>query len=145
MIGVNRDIVTLDVPHHDAPLAAIFRLGGKGHSHRHLVDALERRPRHYLDQLGVVLPVAVGRVDHNLEGIPLGFTHQSAFQAGNDVAGAVQILERIRPIRAVDDGPLLVREGIVDTDDRVVADKQCHGVLPGCRYLSERQYSERQP
>ena len=91
VIGVDRDLVTIDIAHHDTPLAAVSGLGGEGHSGLDLVHTLECGDRHYLQQFGVVLAVALRGLDDHIERFAGGLAGQRVLEAGDDVAAAVQV------------------------------------------------------
>ena len=87
-----------------------------------VADALERAPRHALDQRLVVLAVAHRPAAiFTLELVARGFAFELALQARNQVAVAVQVGER-RAVGAVELLALVVGQRVVDQDDGVLGD-----------------------
>src|SRR5690606_28819016 len=99
------------------------------HAGLDLVHALEQLARHVLDQRRVVLAVAFLGLDVDLDRVASLLAGQRLLQARDDVAGAVEVAQRLALRRLVDDIAVVVGEGVVDAGDARVGD--LHGESPG--------------
>src|SRR5690606_15238537 len=102
-------------------------LGMELHARFDLVHALEQIARHVLDQRRIVRAVAFLRLDVDLQRVAGLLAGQCLLQARNDVAGTVEVAQRLRLGRFVDDLALVVGQGVVDAGDARVGD--LHGSL----------------
>src|ERR1700688_2043661 len=110
MVAVERDHVADDGSHREqANAVAAPRL--KLHTLLYLAGALQGALRYALNQRRVMHPVPIlGRYHHGQRSAVL-FALESLFQAGHEIAVALNVGERLAAGGAIDDGALVVFHG----------------------------------
>ncbi|MNY64779.1 hypothetical protein D3C86_2019410 [compost metagenome] len=98
------------------------------HAHFQFVDAFEHAAIEGRDQLGAVLAVGLFRLNGDVQLVTGLLAEQGFFQAGDDVAGALQINQRRAASGAIDHLTGIVGQGIVDRDSLIGSDQ--HGARP---------------
>src|SRR5690606_30648187 len=127
VVAVDAHAVAVDLDHGDQQWAA-FGAGFELHARLHLLHALERLPRQVLDQRLVAHAVALLRAHVHLQPVTRLVPGQRLLQAGDDVAGAVEVVQRTVFRRLVDDATFVVGQGVVDAGD--ARSRNLHGDPP---------------
>src|SRR6185369_7129447 len=70
----------------------------------------------------VALAVGFVRRDGNVDLIAGILSVEGRFKTGNDVAGAVQVVERSASLRGIDHLPVVAGQRVIDADDLVLCD-----------------------
>lgn len=121
VVAVDRHGVAVHGRHGD-DLHAAAGLGVELHADFNGVDAREHVTRHLLDQAGVLVAIAVGRGDADLQRVTGDLAGEGLFQARDDVLVAVQVGQGLATLGAVDDVTCVVGQGVVDQGDAVLRD-----------------------
>jgi hypothetical protein len=102
VVGVDGDLVVVHSRDGD-DAAAVGGLGGELHAGLDVGDALEAVAGDALDELRVALAVALVGLDGDLDLIAGALAFEGGFEAGDDVAGAVEVGEGLAALGGVED------------------------------------------
>lgn len=98
-------------------LGGSIRLSHELHANLDIVDTAEGAAIDVLNQLVTNRTVAFFRFNGNLQAVANGFADQSIFQTGDDVAGTLQVRQRLLAIGAVQHVAFGIGQGVVDGYD----------------------------
>src|SRR5690348_2116104 len=126
VVAVHSYVVALhvnDTDHVRAPVGFGAELHAGGD-----VDVAEAVARHVLDERLISNAVPVLRGDADVEGFAGRLAFESALEAGDDAADAVEIGERGLTFGGIQHGAAGVGQGVINRDDFLVSN--LHGVRP---------------
>lgn len=121
VVAVDGDVVALDLAHghvDGALVVAALEL----HARLEVFHALECRARHHLDQFRVARAVAFLGCHVDLELVTGRAAFQCLFQARHDMAFAMDVGQRLTPVRTVDDVALVVGQRVVEGNGVSIGD-----------------------
>ena len=121
MIGVDGDIFRIHTHYRDHARPT-FTHGLKLHTHLNILIGIELRTRKLLHQTLVSGAIGIFRGDHGVDLIARRLAFQRRFQAGNDIACAMDIGEGASAMRTVQLRTLCIGEGVIYGDDLVFGD-----------------------
>lgn len=127
VVGVDGDGVAIDLGDGDDGHGALWGLGAELHAGLDVGYALEGGARDGLDEGFVAFAVGVFGGDGDFELVAGGFSFEGFFEAGDEVAGAVEVGEWLLADGGIDDVSIGAGEGVIDGDDGILGD--LHSVL----------------
>ena len=119
MVAVDGDGVAFDLGHGDHQRTALgLRL--ELHARLDALDTLEGVTRHFLDQLLLYFAVTFGGGNLGVDLVAGGLAFEFLFQTRNDVAGAVEVGQRLAAFRAVQHFTCIIGQGVVERDNGIL-------------------------
>ncbi len=109
--------------------ATLRRLSLELHAWLDVIDTLEGLARDLLHHEVMMFAIAFGGSNFDIEFIAGLFADQGVFQAGDDLADAMQIGQRRMACRAVNNLAVFISEGVMEADHAVFADLHNSGFL----------------
>lgn len=127
VVGVNGDriVINPDDGHHPR---TIRRIGLEFITKFDFVRAGKTVSLHFGHQRIVVRAITVFGRNHDGKGIAYRLPGERRFESGNDVVCPVEIDQRRAPSRRVQDIPVVILKGVVDTDNGLIG--RLHGENP---------------
>ena len=109
MVAIHSDFIAIDLGN-DYGDGALAGLGLELHADSEVGDAVERRARHDLHEFVDIVAISVLRSDVDVETVTGDMSDHFTLQAWNDVAGAVQVDQRLATVGTVDHLARTVRQ-----------------------------------
>src|SRR6266545_1453951 len=130
VVVVDGHAVVVDADHPQRDLLAVGPTGDDLHPLLDIGVVREPLPRNGLRLGPTALAVRVGRRDHGVELVSDLLAFELPLEPGHDVAGALEVCERLAIVGAVQELAPSIPEDVVDGDDHAVADGWTHETSP---------------
>ncbi len=128
MIGINRNVLVIDI-HYAHHVDAAWRACLKLHADFDLVQATKIGAGNRLDELGIVLAIGFLGADRDFERLATCLSLKGSFEARDDIALPMNVLERPSAVGCINDLPVVTGQCVINGGNSVLSNRHMKGIL----------------